>query len=72
MMKLDLKDANFFIPIADEHSRYLRPPIRISVPIPFDMSTAPRTFTKVLKPVIALLRQRVIIYFDDLLLLYPV
>ena len=78
MMKLDLKDAYFSIPIAEEHRKYLRFIFNDLLYefqcLPFGLSTAPRTFTKVLKPVIALLRQRglrVIVYLDDLLLLHP-
>ena len=77
MMKLDLKDAYFSIPIAEEHRRYLRFIFNDLIYefqcLPFGLLTAPRRFTKVLKLVIALLRQRglrVIIYLDDLLLLH--
>lgn len=75
---LDMKDAYFSISIAEEHRKYLRFIFNDLLYefqcLPFGLSTAPRTFTKVLKPVIAMLRQRgsrVIIYLNDLLLLHP-
>ena len=75
--EVDPEGRLFSIPIAVEHRRYLRLIFNYLLYefqcLPFGLSTAPRTFTKVLKPVIALLRQRglrVIIYLDDLLLLH--
>ena len=41
--------------------------------LPFGLSLAPRVFTKLMKPVVGLLRQngcRLIIYLDDMLLLH--
>ena len=75
--EVGLEGRLFSMPIAVEHRRYLRFIFNDLLYefqcLPFGLSTAPRTFTKVLKPVIALLRQRglrVIIYLDDLLLLH--
>ena len=75
MMKLDLKDAYYSNPITKQHRKYLHFIFGNVVYefqcLPFGLSSAPRTFTKVPKPVISLLRKqglRVIIYIDDLLL----
>jgi hypothetical protein len=72
--KIDLKDAYFVIPIWKDHRKYLRFFWKSSLLefacLPFGLAVAPRLFTKVLKPVVALLRRagiRLIIYLDDLL-----
>ncbi len=72
--KIDLKDAYFVIPIWKDRRKYLRFFWKSSLLefacLPFGLTVAPRLFTKVLKPVVALLRQagiRLIIYLDDLL-----
>ena len=77
LMKLDLKDGYFSVPIAANHKKYLRFQFQgITYEyqcLPFDLSSAPRAFTKLLKPVVALLRSsaiQVVIYLDDLLLLH--
>ena len=60
MMKLDLKDA-YHPKFYEFHC------------LPFGLSSAPRAFTKMLKPVAALLRSqgvRVVFYLDDILLLH--
>ena len=77
MMKLDLKDAYYSNTITKQHRKYVRfifgnvmYEFRC---LPFGLSSAPRTFTKVLKTAISLLRKqgmRVIIYIDDLLLVH--
>ena len=76
MMKLDLKDAYYAIPIHPSHRKYLRFVYQNRVYefqcLPFGLSSAPRTFTKTLKPVLAVLRSlgiRIVIYIDDMLLL---
>ena len=77
LMKLDLKDAYISVPIAEEHRKYLRFQFRgVTYEyqcLPFGLSSAPRAFTKLVKPVIAILRIsgiRVVIYLDDLLLFH--
>ena len=72
--KIDLKDAYFVIPVWKDHRKYLRFVCKGSLLefacLPFGLAAAPRLFTKVLKPVVALLRRagiRLIIYLDDLL-----
>ena len=72
--KIDLKDAYFVVPVWKDHRKYLRFVWKGSLLefacLPFGQSAAPRLFTKVLKPVVALLRRagiRLIIYLDDLL-----
>jgi hypothetical protein len=72
--KIDLKDAYFVIPIWKEHRKYLRFVWKSTLLefacLPFGLTAAPRLFTKVMKPVVALLRRagiRLIIYLDDLL-----
>ena len=77
MMKLDLKDAYYAIPIHHSHRKYLRFIYQDRTYefqcLPFGLSSAPRAFTKTLKPVLAVLRSmgiRVVIYIDDMLLLH--
>ena len=76
MTKVDLKDAYFAVPIHQSHRQYLR----FSVGgqsyqftcLPFGLSSTPRIFTKILKPVTALLREhgvRLIVYIDDILIM---
>ena len=71
---IDLKDAYFHVPVHVAHRPYLRFAIDGRVyqykVLPFGLSTSPRTFTKVLAPVIAFLRTRgltVFPYLDDIL-----
>ena len=76
LASLDLKDAYFSIPIAESHRKYLRfiwknqrYQFRC---LPFGLTSAPRIFTKVLKPVVASLRRqgiRIVIYLDDILII---
>ena len=72
---IDLKDAYFSIPIATEYQFYLcfcwETKYYCFQCLPFGLSSAPRVFTKVLKPVIASIRCRgirAIIYLDDILI----
>ena len=76
MAKVDLKDAYFLIPIYPDHQKYLRFQWKGQTYqfhcLPFGLSCAPRVFTKVLKPVVAFLRERgvqLIIYLDNILIL---
>ena len=76
MASIDLKDAYSSLPVAQKH----RPLLRFMWGgqlfqfqcLPFGLSTAPQVFTKVMKPVMPLLRQhgiRVIIFLDDMLVM---
>ena len=75
MASIDLKDAYFHVPIHPEHRKYLRFCIQRQAyqyrVLPFGLSTAPRTFTKMLAPVMEYLRMRGVQlhpYLDDILL----
>ena len=76
-MKLDLKDAYLQVPIHPDHHKFLQfqwegKTYQFKC-LPFGLSVAPRVFTKLLKPVVGLLRQmgiRMIIYLDDILILH--
>ena len=77
MMKLDLKDAYNALPIHHSHRSYLMFVYQDRTYefqcLPFGLSSAPRAFTKTLKPVLAVLRPmgiRVVIYIDNMLLLH--
>ena len=76
MVKIDLKDAYLTVPVHPSHRRLLRfiwKGIRYQFKVlPFGLSTAPRTFTKLLRPVAAKLREqglRLVIYLNDFLLM---
>lgn len=76
MATLDLKDAYYLIPIAEEHKKYLRFLFNGQCfefnCLPFGLNTAPWVFTKIMKPVICYLREvghLSVIYLDDILLL---
>ena len=75
LTKIDLKDAFYSIPIVKKSRKYLQfiyhNKLYQFCVLPFGISTAPRVFSKILKPVIALLHTRgisLIIYLDDLLI----
>ena len=77
LAKIDLKDAYFLIPVHPCHQKFLQFTWKESLYqfqcLPFGLSCAPRVFTKVMKPVVAFLRERgikLIIYLDDLLIIY--
>ena len=77
MVKMDLKDAYLQVPINPCHQPLLsfqwEEKYYMFTCLPFGLSAAPRVFTKLLKPVVGLLRQvgcRLIIYLDDLLILH--
>jgi hypothetical protein len=75
MASLDLKDAYFHVPIREDHRPFLRFEFLGQVyqfrVLPFGLSTAPRVFTKVLAPIVAILHRKGIFlypYLDDCLL----
>ena len=77
MIKLDLKDAYLQVPIHPDHQKFLvfewNDLFYQFKCLPFGLSTAPRVFTKLLRPIVGFLRQvgcRLIIYLDDILLLH--
>ena len=77
MVKLDLKDAYLQVPIHPNHQHLLtfqwEGKSYMFKCLPFGLSSAPRVFTKLLKPVVGFLRQigcRLIIYLDDMLILH--
>ena len=70
---IDLKDAYFTIPIHRDHYKYLRfewnSTLFEFICLPFGLSSAPRVFTKVLKPFVGSIRNkgiRLVIYLDDM------
>ena len=70
--KLDLKDAYFAVSVHPSHRKYLRfvwdKEVYQFVSLPFGLALAPRVFTKLLKPVVSLLRRlgmRLVQYLDD-------
>ena len=73
MATIDLKDAYYLVPINDNCQKYLRfvwknVMYEFSC-LPFGLNVAPYVFTKILKPVISVLRQKgfsSVIYIDDL------
>ena len=77
MCSLDLKNAYYTVPVAESHQAYLRFPWKLQGgPIkiyqytcfPNGLSSAPRDFTKLLKPLLAFLRLRGVViaaYIDD-------
>lgn len=76
MAQIDLKDAYFTVPIWKGHQKFLRFLWKGTqwefACLPFGIASAPRVFTKILKPVIGLLRKqgiRLIIYLYDVLLM---
>ena len=76
MISINLKDAYLSVVVAEEHRRYLRfqweRQLYEFLCLPFGLSGAPRTFTKLLKPVMSLIRQqgvRSIVFLDDMLLM---
>ena len=74
MIKIDLKDAYFTVPVSKQHQlllRFMHRGLRYQFScLPFELGPAPRLFTKFLKPVVALLRRlglRLVIYLDDII-----
>ena len=77
MMKLDLRDAYYAVPIHPESRKYLCFQFKGTTYefrcLPFGLSLAPRVFTRILRPIVAKLRSegiRTVIYLDDLLLIH--
>ena len=76
MAKLDLREAYFSIPMAEESRKFLqfkwkRKCFQFTC-LPFGLSSAPYIFTKLLKPVLTCLREqgiRCLMYIDDMLIL---
>ena len=60
LASIDLKDAYFSVPIAQEHRKFLRfqwqNKLYEFTCLPFGLACAPRVFTKVMKPLVASLR----------------
>ncbi len=76
MAKIDLEDAYYMVSVHKSHRKYLRFLFENELYeyncLPFGLCTAPRIFTKIMRPVITVLRSRGFlsnIYLDDLLLL---
>ena len=76
MTNVDLKDAYLSVLVHESSRKFLRFIWKGACyqfkTLPFGLCSAPRIFTKVLKPVAAFLRRkaiRVLIYLDDFLLL---
>ena len=76
LVKMDLKDAYFTVPVWKNHQKFLRFVWKETMYefacLPFGLSSAPRVFTKLMKPVVAQLRKqgiRLIIYLDDILIM---
>ena len=74
MVKIDLKDAYFTVPVWRNHQKYLRFVWKAGsfACLPFGLASAPRVFTKLMKPVVGLLRQpgiRLIVYLYDILIM---
>ena len=74
MIKIDLKDAYFCVPMSQQHQPFLRfiwGGTRYQFTcLPLALAPAPLYFTKLLKPVVALLRRlglRMIVYLDDII-----
>lgn len=78
MASLDLKNAYFLIPVNETYRKYLRFAWQGKIfefnVLPFGLSTAPYVFTKLLKPVMSLLRSlgfMSTIYLDDICCIAP-
>lgn len=76
MTNIDLKDAYLSVPVHESSRKFLRFVWKGTCyqfkALPFGLCSAPRIFTKILKPVAAFLRRksiRILIYLDDFLLL---
>lgn len=74
MANIDLKDAYLFLPILEDHRKYLRFIFKGNLyeftALPFGLSSAPFIFTKIMQPVFLKLRSdglRSVRYLDDAL-----
>lgn len=72
MTKIDLKDAYYFINIHRDFRKYLRFQFEEELyefnVLPFGLSTAPYIFTKIMKPIVRILRSAALLsinYLDD-------
>ena len=76
IVKIDLKDAYFSVPISQNHRKFLcfqfnNKSYQFNC-LPFGLASAPRVFTKTLKPIAALGRElgiQLVVYIDDILLM---
>lgn len=75
MAAIDLKDAHYLISIHPDHRKFLRftflGQLYEFMSMPFGLNTAPYIFTKLMRVVIAHLRQKgyqSVVYLDDILL----
>lgn len=76
MCSLDLKDAYLSVSVTQEHRQYLRViwggQMYEFTCLPFGLCSAPHTFKKLLRPVMAHLRRQglqSVIYLDDILIM---
>lgn len=76
LTKIDLKDAYLSVPIWTPHQTLLRFEYQSAILefpcLPFGLASAPRTFTKLLKPVVSQLQKRgvrLINYLDNILIM---
>lgn len=76
LASIDLKEAYFHLPIHPDHRKYLRFEFQGKIYefscLPFGLSSAPYTFTKLIKPIIQSLHSRGITcinYLDDFLII---
>ena len=77
MTRINIKDAYFTIPIHPQHQKFLtfqwKGKCFQFTCLPFGLVSAPRVFTKILRPVVGFLRSRgmrCVVYIDDRLLLH--
>ena len=75
MVKVDLKDAYQCIPVHQKDRRFMRLKWKGTLYqftcLPFGLASAPRQFTRLMKPIVTELRKlgvRLLIYLDDILL----
>ena len=76
MCTVDIKDAYYSVPISEFHQKYLKFQFQDKlykfVCLPNGLCSGPRKFTKLLKPVLAVLRQQgyiVSAYIDDIIIM---
>ena len=76
MVKLDLRDVYFTVPVWVNHQKYLRFLWKGTMwefaCLPFGLASAPRDFTKLMKPVVGMLCKmgvRLTVYLDDILIM---
>jgi ribonuclease HI len=78
LVSLDLKDAYFHVPIWPPHRKFLKFQVLNQVyqfkVLPFGLTASPRVFTKMVAPLMAVLRTRgvhIFPYLDDILIKAP-